>query len=595
MQGMGGSLSNGNSLIVAAFHSALRQQIIIVALLLAVAIPAWAATVGAGRSLALAGGRRTGSLEHPARRLVRIGFGLLWILDGVLQVQSGMVLGMPSLVVQPAAVGSPGWVVRLVNDGLSVWNRHPVTAATAVVWIQVGVGVLLLVSPWGQLSRLAGVASVAWGVLVWVFGEAFGSIFAPGLSWLFGAPGAVLFYCAAGVLVALPERAWIGRQVGRVVLAVMGLFFVGMAVLQAWPGRGFWQGQTNPRAVAGSLTSMVQSMAHTPQPGALASLLHSFASYDAAHGWGVNLFVVAVLASLGAAFLSGRPGLVRVGVVVAVVVCLAVWVIVQDLGFLGGVGTDPGSMIPMLLLIGAGYLGLVHQPVPVAAEVEDIAHVGVTRALGIAAALGAFAVVLVGAVPMAVATVNTRTDAILAEGVNGQPQPSDSPAPAFSLVDQRGTPVSLSSFRGRTIALTFLDPVCPTDCPVIAQEFRQADTRLGAAATSKTAFIAIVANPIYRDVSFVQAFDRQEQLDSTPNWYFLTGSLPQLTGEWNAYGVQVQTLDAGAMVAHSNNAFVIDADGRLRDSLAFDPGPDSATSASLAALLDQVMRAAMRK
>jgi cytochrome oxidase Cu insertion factor (SCO1/SenC/PrrC family) len=49
------------------------------------------------------------------------------------------------------------------------------------------------------------------------------------------------------------------------------------------------------------------------------------------------------------------------------------------------------------------------------------------------------------------------------------------------------------------------------------------------------------------------------------------------------------------MVAHSNNAFVIDADGRLRDSLAFDPGPDSATSASLAALLDQVMRAAMRK
>jgi cytochrome oxidase Cu insertion factor (SCO1/SenC/PrrC family) len=74
----------------------------------------------------------------------------------------------------------------------------------------------------------------------------------------------------------------------------------------------------------------------------------------------------------------------------------------------------------------------------------------------------------------------------------------------------------------------------------------------------------------------------------------LTGSLSQLTGEWNAYGVQVQTLDAGAMVAHSNNAFVIDADGRLRDSLAFDPGPDSATSASLATLLDQVMRAAMR-
>ena len=41
------------------------------------------------------------------------------------------------------------------------------------------------------------------------------------------------------------------------ILAVIGLFFVGMAVLQAWPGRGFWQGQPNPHAAAGTLTGMV--------------------------------------------------------------------------------------------------------------------------------------------------------------------------------------------------------------------------------------------------------------------------------------------------------------------------------------------------
>jgi len=633
MQGMGRPLSGNNPLIVAAFHSALRHQIIIVALLLAVAGPAWAATVGAGRaSRASRASSSDGSLEHPARRLARISFGLLWILDGILQAQSGMVLGMPTQVVQPAASGSPGWVQHLVNDGLQVWTRHPVTTAAAAVWIQIGLGMLLLVAPRGQISRLAGVAAVAWGVLVWIFGEAFGGIFASGLSWMFGAPGAVLLYCGGGVLVALPDRAWIGRRLGRVVLAVMGVFFVGMAVLQAWPGRGFWQGQANPKAAAGGLTSMVQTMSRTPQPGALTSLLNSFASFDAAHGWGVNLFVVAVLASLGSAFISGRPGLVRAGLVVGVVVCLADWVVVQDLGFLGGVGTDPNSMIPVLLILGTGYLALVRVPVPAEATVVasadpaggalpasvvlpalegppalgpsalgpsalgplPLAHAGLTRLLGFTAALAALGVVLVGAVPMAFAAANSRTDAILTEGVNGTPQQSDSPAPPFSLVDQRGVPVSLSSLRGRTVALTFLDPVCTTDCPTIAQEFRQADSLLGSSAAKHTAFVAIVANPVYRDVSVVQAFDRQEQLDTVPNWYFLTGSLSALTQYWNAYGIDVDTLPGGAMVAHSETAFVIDAAGKLRDSFSDDPGADSTTAASLATLLEQEMRAVMR-
>jgi hypothetical protein len=33
-------------------------------------------------------------------------------------------------------------------------------------------------------------------------------------------------------------------------------------------------------------------------------------------------------------------------------------VLVQDLGFLGGTGTDPNSMIPFILLAAGGYLAL---------------------------------------------------------------------------------------------------------------------------------------------------------------------------------------------------------------------------------------------
>ena len=42
--------------------------------------------------------------------------------------------------------------------------------------------------------------------------------------------------------------------------------------------------------------------------------------------------------------------------------CLADWVLIEDLGFLGGLGTDPNSMIPMALLAAAGYLALARAP-----------------------------------------------------------------------------------------------------------------------------------------------------------------------------------------------------------------------------------------
>src|SRR5947208_3485260 len=83
-----------------------------------------------------------------------------------------------------AAGESPHWVQALVNWAGTSWSYHPVQAGAAAVWVQVGIGLWLLVAPRGIMSRLAGVAGVVWGLIVWVFGEAFGVIFAPGLNWL---------------------------------------------------------------------------------------------------------------------------------------------------------------------------------------------------------------------------------------------------------------------------------------------------------------------------------------------------------------------------------------------------------------------------
>lgn len=595
MPGMGRSLQTGNSLIVSSFHSALFHQFLIVILVVVLCGVAFnVVRTVQYRRLRDNGGTAfptppANSLPEPtARRLLRIGFGSLWVLDGLLQMQSSMPLGLPSGVIQPSAASSPAWVQHLVNSGATIWSNHPVQAATATVWIQLGLGVWLMVAPRGRWSRLGGAATVAWGLLVWVFGESFGGIFGPGLTWLFGAPGAVLFYCAAGVLIALPERAFSTARLGRIVIGLSGVFLIGMAVLQAWPGRGYWQGR------GGTLTGMVRIMAQTSQPSFLSSWLSSFASFVSAHGWAVNLFAVVSLATVGGLFLSGRRRLVLGGLIGLSVLCLADWVLVEDLGLLGGLGTDPNSMLPMALLFVGGYVAMVRLPAPVEERAESDAVTsragpwweGVTvsylsRSL---AAVAAVAVVLIGTAPMAMAAVNPNADPILSEALDGTPNNLDSPAPPFTLTDQQGRAVSLASLRGHVVALTFLDPVCTSDCPLIAQEFRSTDQQL-AGQDGRVDFIAIVANPIYRSVSYTKAFDRQEGLTGLHNWYFLTGSLSQLQRAWNSYGILVQTIANGAMIAHSDLSFVIDAQGRERDALIDDPGPTQSTASSFSSLL----------
>ena len=594
MPGMGTGLNDDNPVIVQAFHTTLLHQALIVLGIGLVVGVAWHLLrwVPPGQAATVEVPTRRATFPEPAaRRLLRISFGLLWIFDGILQAQPSMPLGMAPQVIKPAAAASPIWVQHLDNAMATIWSYHPIAAPASAVWIQIGIGLWLLAAHRGSWSRLGGLASAGWGLIVWVFGEAFGQIFAPGLTWLFGAPGAVLLYCVAGALIALPERRWTTPRLGRLILRATGLFFLGMAFLQAWPGRGFWQGLPHAHGRAGTLTQMVQQMAQTPQPHFLSLWVAAFGAFDAAHGWATNLFAVAVLGVIGACFLTARRRVIRLGVAAGVVLCVADWVLVEDLGFMGGVGTDPNSMIPMSVLLVAGYLAItrvpvvhpVAHPLPAAPEGASVwQRLGARPAYAFRclAALGALGITLVGAAPMALASTNPNADPILAKAVNDVPQATNAPAPHVQLIDQFGHRVSLTSFRGKTIAVTFLDDVCTSACPIIAQEFRIADGLLGGAARH-VELVAINGNPRFIAPDYLRAFDRQEGLTEMANWRYLTGSsVSQLQLAWQAFGVVDQVLPAGAMIEHSQFTDVIDPSGRIRYLLNTDPGPGSAATKS---------------
>ena len=394
-------------------------------------------------------------------------------------------------------------------------------------------------------------------------------------------------------------------------MAGLGLFLTGVAVLQAWPGRGFWQGTAHGQP--GTLAGMTQSMAQTSQPGFLSAWVSAFTTFDEAHGFAVNLFVVAALAITGAAFLSGQPRLIRPVLIGFTVLCLADWVLIEDLGFLGGLGTDPNSMIPFVLLAAAGYLALARVPAeaaePAAAGApgpgwrdrlrlardrvrpEAVRRSVAAASIGSVAAAGAIGLIVLGAAPMAVAQASPVADTILAESINGSSAPVNFPAPAFSLTSQDGRVVTLAGLRGKVVLLTFLDDTCSVDCPLIAQEFRQAGQLLSAD-TAQVELVAINYNPVNTQVSYIQAFDRQEGLAGVPNWLYLTGTPARLQQVWRHYGVpQAEILPAGSMAGHGDYAFVIDPAGRMRRELGFDTGPGTqATKSSFAAELTDAAR-----
>ncbi len=137
------------------------------------------------------------------------------------------------------------------------------------------------------------------------------------------------------------------------------------------------------------------------------------------------------------------------------------------------------------------------------------------------------------------------------------------PAPGFTLTEQDGRPLSLAGLRGRAVLVACIDSRCSQLCQVLAQEFRLADEALGSTA-GRVALVGINVNPGAESPADLRSFDRLHGLDTLANWYFLTGSTPQLEAVWKAYGIEV-TVSAGVdQTTHAAYFYFLDPVGRER-------------------------------
>jgi cytochrome oxidase Cu insertion factor (SCO1/SenC/PrrC family) len=554
MPGMGGSsFSLTNPLVNSIFrHNAFETSVSwIIALALVLLIVASLLRRVNTFNLSAAG-----LAEPRSRSYLRISFGIIWVIDGILQFQASMPLGLANGVVAPAASGTPSWLHALMFDGIGIWNNHPIALAVGTAWIQVGIGALLIISN-ATVGRIAAGVSVAWASMIWLVGNGAGGIFQSSNSILFGWPGAALVYVVVGLWLVAPMHVFTERF-SRWTLRGLSVLLVVGAVVQFLPSRDFWKGGN-----ANALTAMTKSMTESAQPRALSWLVTKFGDVAGTLGGGSNVVVILWLLVCAGGLWFAHERSLRWPTRTFVIGCLIIWVLVQDAPFWGGLATDVNSMLPLAVLAWCASPARASGP-PLRR------HLPVEMRSSSGAVLASFAssMIFFAVVSMGWASV-ASAESTLFLAQNGPASSVDTVAPHFTLTDQDGATYSLGEHAGHYTLLTFLDPECWTDCPLLAAQLKQVRSELSP--NARLDIVAVAADPYHETLANVNHFIAIHALSRVKDFYFVTGKLPAVRAVWNAYGIGVTMTPTAKMSIHSDYMFIVSPEGRLRWIIPDDP------------------------
>jgi protein SCO1/2 len=138
-----------------------------------------------------------------------------------------------------------------------------------------------------------------------------------------------------------------------------------------------------------------------------------------------------------------------------------------------------------------------------------------------------------------------------------------SAVPDFELIDQAGEALTLSSLKGKVVAVTFIYTRCPLPdyCPRMVENFRAIRDRFAARMDRDLALLTISFDPKYDTPGTLARYAAQRRAGG-PGWHFLTGDPARIERVCDAFGIQYWA-DEG-LITHSLETAVIDRDGRLR-------------------------------
>jgi len=149
------------------------------------------------------------------------------------------------------------------------------------------------------------------------------------------------------------------------------------------------------------------------------------------------------------------------------------------------------------------------------------------------------------------------------------------PAPEIELTRDNGASFRLSEMRGNIVLLFFGYTSCPDICPTTMAELKQALETLDKNDAKQVQVLFVTVDPERDTPERVQ-----EYVDHfNPDFMGLSGTESELAEVWKDYGVFREIMEgtsaAGYLVNHTARVTLIDRNGNLRLSYAFDTPVDS--------------------
>ena len=140
------------------------------------------------------------------------------------------------------------------------------------------------------------------------------------------------------------------------------------------------------------------------------------------------------------------------------------------------------------------------------------------------------------------------------------------PVPDFTLTDQTGQPIRLSTLQGKVVALTFGYSRCPNPnyCYRLSNNLAHVSERLHTRAGKDLVFLTIAIDPEHDQGKVLAQYAAAFKADPA-SWHFLTGPLLEIKQIAASFGMNFWSNDG--FLTHSLHTVILDRHGNIAANL----------------------------